>query len=92
MKFAMKALAFAVMLLVVANAFTPLPLSTPKLTTSRKSQLRHTMCSSNTMPPKNKTKTDIETDLYFRMEEWRVLTSAVIQKAAGEETFFEVDQ
>jgi hypothetical protein len=95
MKFAMNVLAFAIVFLLyvgVNAAFNP-PMSVPRLKTFRKS-LRHTMCSSHTSMSNsgNKTKTDLEIDLYFRMEEWRSLTSTVIKKAAGEETFFEADE
>ena len=88
----MNVLAFAIVFLLCANAF----IAPPNPIAVRKVQLRHPMmCSSasDTMStPHNKTNADLEIDLYFRMEEWRSLTSTVIKKAAGEETFFEADE
>jgi hypothetical protein len=40
----------------------------------------------------NKTHTDLENDVFFRMEEWKSVTSNVIRKNLKDETFFEVDE
>jgi hypothetical protein len=95
--FTSQSLALVVIFVYFVDAFTPLPLAALQVNAMRKSPLRRvcnpTMCSSIVSPePKNKTKTDLENDLYFRMQEWKSFTSNVIRKAAGEETFFERDE
>jgi hypothetical protein len=79
MVFTLKALALIVFFVYV-HAFTPLPLAASVLHTPGKSPLRRvcrTMHGSSIVSPanNNETKTDLENDIFWRMEEWKSYNS-----------------
>jgi hypothetical protein len=83
-------------IVLCVDTFTPLTVSLQRRHAPRVislTRVRRTMCDISiiTATP-NKTHTDLENDVFFRMEEWKSVTSNVIRKNLKDETFFEVDE